>query len=147
MRNRAKGIIRGAFLLPLGVLVVRPGHLGAFEKTLRVASDAAHVYLQPDSSSTIIDTLERDHILSLLYSGKMKKTWYYVCFKSEKTGSTKSGYVLDSTVELLFDPLKTITIAEESENLRVSYAPRNFEEMHWGLSKKQVVELEGDRKS
>ncbi|OGD31401.1 MAG: hypothetical protein A2V45_02430 [Candidatus Aminicenantes bacterium RBG_19FT_COMBO_58_17] len=143
MRNRAKGIIRGAFLLSLGVLVVRPGHLGAFEKKLRVASDYAHVYLQPDSSSTIIDTLERDHILSLLYSGKMKKTWYYVCFKSEKTGSTKSGYVLDSTVELLFDPLKTITIAEESENLRISYAPRNFEEMHWGLSKKQVVELEG----
>jgi hypothetical protein len=73
----------------------------------------------------------------------MKKTWYYVCFKSEKNGSTKSGYVLESTVELLFDPLKSITIAEESEDLHVSYAPRNFEEMHWGLSKKEVVELEG----
>jgi len=143
MRNKAKGIIRRAFLLSLIVLIAWPGHLGAFEKKLRVASDYTHVYLQPDSSSTVIDTLERGHILSLLYSGKMKKTWYYVCFKSEKTGSTKSGYVLESAVELLFDPLKTITIAEEREDFRVNYAPRNFEEMHWGLSKKQVVELEG----
>jgi hypothetical protein len=143
MQNLAKGIVRGAFLLSLIVLTVQPGHLGAFEKKLRVASDYTHIYLQPDGSSTVIDTLERGHILSLLYSGKMKKTWYYVCFKSEKTGSTKSGYVLDSAVEPLFDPLKTITIAEESEDLRVNYAPRNFEEMHWGLSKKQVVELEG----
>jgi hypothetical protein len=143
MQNLAKGIVRGAFLLSLIVLTVQPGHLGAFEKKLRVASDYTHIYLQPDGSSTVIDTLERGHILSLLYSGKMKKTWYYVCFKSEKTGSTKSGYVLDSAVEPLFDRLKTITIAEESEDLRVNYAPRNFEEMHWGLSKKQVVELEG----
>jgi hypothetical protein len=143
MRKLANGLIRWAFLLSLIVLIIWPEHLGAFEKKVRVASDYAHVYLQPDSSSTIIDTLERGHILSLLYSGKMKKTWYYVCFKSEKTGSTKSGYVVETAVELLFDPLKTITIAEESEDLRVNYAPRNFEEMHWGLSKKQVVELEG----
>jgi hypothetical protein len=143
MQKQAKGIIGWAFLLSLIVLIAWPGPLGAFEKKLRVASDYAHVYLQPDGSSTVIDTLERGRVLSLLYSGKMKKTWYYVCFKSEKTGSTKSGYVLEAAVELLFDPIKTITIAEESENLRVNYAPRNFEEMRWGLSKKQVVEMEG----
>jgi hypothetical protein len=143
MRNQAKGIFRWAFLIGLIVLFLRPGNLGAFDKKLRVASDYAHVYLQPDSSASVIDTLERGHILSLLYSGKMKKSWYYVCFKSAKTGATKSGYVLESSVELLFDPLKTITIMEESQDLRVSYAPRNFEEMHWGLSKKEVVELEG----
>jgi len=143
MQNQAKGIIRWAFFLGLIVLVVQPGNLGAFDKKLRVASDYAHIYLQPDSSGPVIDTLERGHILSLLYSGKMKKAWYYVCFKSGKTGSTKSGYVLESTVELLFDPLRSITIMEESQDLHVSYAPRNFEEMQWGLSKKEVVELEG----
>lgn len=143
MRNRARGFFCGASLLFLIVLIVRPGHLGAFEKKLRVSSDYAHIYLQPDSSSFVIETLERNQILSLLYSGKMKKTWYYVCFKSEKSGSTKSGYVLDSTVELLFDPLKSITIMEERQDLEVSYAPRNFGEMEWGLSKKKLVELEG----
>jgi hypothetical protein len=143
MRNRAKGIIRGAFILSLILLLFRPGPLGAFEKKLRVASDYAHVYLEPDSSAAIVDTLERGHVLSLLYSGKSKKFWYYVCFKSQKSGSTKSGYILESAVDLLFDPLKTITIAEEREDLRVNYAPRNFEEMHWGLSKKEIVELEG----
>lgn len=143
MRNQTKGMIPWALLLWLIAVFVQPGNLGALEKKLRVASDYAHVYLQPDSSSTVIDTLERGHVLSLLYSGKMKKTWYYVCFKSGKTGSTKSGYVLESAVDLLFDPLKSITIMEEKEDLHVSYAPRNFEEMQWGLSKKQVVELEG----
>jgi len=143
MRNRAKGIRRWAFLLFLILLVVQPGNLGAFEKKLRVSSDYAHVYLQPDSSGTVVDTVERGQVLSLLYSGKMKRSWYYICFKSEKTGLTKSGYVLDSEVELLFDPLKSITIMEESDDLRVGYAPRTFEEMHWGWSKKQVVELEG----
>jgi hypothetical protein len=143
MRNQAKGIIRWGFVLSLMLVIFRPGPLGAFEKKLRVASDYAHVYLEPDSSALMIDTLVRGHVLSLLYSGKSKKSWYYVCFKSEKTGSTKSGYIQESTVELLFDPLKTITIAEEKEDFRVSYAPRNFEEMQWGLSKKQIVELEG----
>jgi hypothetical protein len=143
MQNQAKGIFRWAFLLGLIILFIQPGNLGGFDKKLRVASDYAHIYLQPDSSGPVIDTLERGHILSLLYSGKTKKIWYYVCFKSAKTGSTKSGYVLDSSVELLFDPLKTITIMEESQDLHISYAPRNFEEMQWGLSKKEVVELEG----
>jgi len=143
MQNQAKGIIRWAFFLGLIALVVQPGNLGAFDKKLRVASDYAHIYLQPDSSGLVIDTLERGHILSLLYSGKMKKAWYYVCFKSGKTGSTKSGYVLESTVDLLFDPLRSITIMEERQDLHVSYAPRNFEEMQWGLSKKEVVESEG----
>ena len=143
MRNRVKGFIRRAFILSLILLAFRPGPLGAFDKKLRVASDYAHVYLEPDSATPVIDTLVRGHVLSLLYSGKSKKSWYYVCFRSEKTGSTKSGYILESAVELLFDPLKTITIAEEKQDLRVSYAPRTFEEMEWGLSKKDLVELEG----
>jgi hypothetical protein len=143
MKNRAKGSGCWALFLLLIGLILLPGSLSGFDKKLRVASDYAHVYLQPDSSGTVIDTLERGRVLSLLYSGKMKKSWYYVCFKSEKTGSTKSGYVLDSDVELLFDPLRSITIMEESQDLRVSLAPRTFEEMHWGLSKKDVVEKEG----
>jgi hypothetical protein len=143
MQNRAKGLRGWVFLMGLVVLFIQPGNLGALDRKLRVASDYAHIYLQPDSSSSVVETLERGHVLSLLYSGKMKKNWYYVYFKSEKTGSTKSGYVLDSTVELLFDQVKSITIMEENENLHVQYAPRNFEEMQWGLSKKQVVESEG----
>jgi len=143
MPKRAKGTIRMMSLLWLIMAIVQPGNLIALEKKLRVSSDYTHVYLQPDSNGLVIDTLERGRILSLLYSGKLKKNWYYISFKSEKTGSTKSGYVLDSAVELLFDPLRSITIMEESERLHVSYAPRNFEEMRWGLTKKQIVEIEG----
>jgi hypothetical protein len=143
MKNQAKGMIQWALLLGWSVLFVQPGGLGAFEKKVRVAADYAHIYLKADSSGPIIDTLERGQVLSLLYSGKTKKTWYYVCFKSEKTGSTKSGYVLESVVEPLFDVLKSITIMEEKEDLHIRYAPRRFEEMKWGLSKKAIVEQEG----
>ena len=143
MTHPATAIARLAPLLFILSLMFQPGEMGSFEKKLRVSSDYARVYLQPDDGSTVIETLERGQILSLLYSGKMRKRYYYVCFKSEKTGLTKSGYVLDSAVELLFDPLRTVTIMEESESLKVNYAPRKFDEMTWGLSKKQILEMEG----
>ncbi len=114
-----------------------------YEKKVRVAADYAHVYLQPDTESAVIGTVEKGEILSLLYGGKMKRTWYHVCFKSEKTGATKSGYVLDSEVELLFDSLRSVTIQEGRNASRVEYPPRSFDEMHWGLTKKEVVEAEG----
>lgn len=117
--------------------------LFSFDKKLRVASDYVHVHLKPDDSSLVVGTLERGHLLSLLYSGKQKKIWYYVCFKSEKTGVTKSGYVLDSMVEPLFEALNSVVIKEENENLKASYTPRKFDEMKWGLSKKQILEMEG----
>jgi hypothetical protein len=124
-------------------LLLAPSGLRGYEKKLRVVTDYTHVYLQPDEGSPVVDTLERGAVLSLLYGGKMKKVWYYICFKSEKTGVTKSGYVIDSEVELLFDPVKTITIQEEQESLRVQYPPRKFDEMHWGSTKKQIVDSEG----
>ncbi len=143
MINPAKKIARLAPVLVVLSLIIQPANMGAFDKKLRVSADYARIYLRPDDSSTVVDTLDRGHVLSLLYSGKMKKVWYYVCFKSQKTGMTKSGYVLDSVVELLFDPLKTITILEEDQRLHVNYAPRKFDEMKWGLSKKQILEMEG----
>ena len=143
MTHPIKAIARLAPLLVIFSLVIQPGEMVSFDKKLRVSADYARVYLQADDASAVIETLEQGHILSLLYSGKVRKTWYYVCFKSERSGQTKSGYVLDSAVELLFDPLKTVTIMEESESLRVNYAPRKFDEMTWGLSKKQILEMEG----
>jgi hypothetical protein len=143
MRNQAQGLVRRALLFSLLALVFQPGYPAEVEKKIRVDAESTHVYLQPDSSSAVIETLEKGRVLSLLTSRKIRKSWYYVYFKSEKTGATKSGYVLDSAVELLFDPLRSVTIAEERRDLRVNYAPRNFEEMQWGLSKKQVVEAEG----
>jgi hypothetical protein len=143
MAKQAKGMAKFFFIVFLLSLFLEPAFLAAYEKKLRVVVDYAHIFLKADDLSSIIDTIERGAVLSLLYSGKMKKSWYYVCYKSEKTGVTKSGYVLDSAVEPLFDVLKTVTISEENEGYKVNYIPRKFEEMRWGVSKKQVLELEG----
>jgi len=143
MDKKAQGRAVGFLAALLAMLVFCLGSAGAFEKKIRVAWDYAHVFLQPDNNSPVIETIEQGTVLSLLYGGKTKKSWYYVCFKSEKTGTTKSGYVLDSAVELMFDPLRTITIMEEKEGLTVDYAPRKFDEMQWGVSKKYILEMEG----
>ncbi len=139
----AKGILGLLLAWALVAGLTAPPEIHGYEKKLRVVSDYAHVYLQPDEASPVVDTIDRGMVLSLMYGGKLKKTWYYICFKSAKSGNTKSGYVLDSEVELLFDSLLTITIQEEQRGLRVQYPPRNFDEMHWGLTKKEVVEAEG----
>jgi len=143
MNFQAKGQARVVIILLLLMAASNPSLLGAFEKKVRVAWDYTHVFLKPDESSSIVETVEQGTVLSLLYGGKVKKTWYYICFKSPKTGITKSGYVLDAAVELLFDPLNMITIREDDENLKVNYAPRKFDEMQWGQSKKQILEMEG----
>jgi hypothetical protein len=131
-------ILAGAFVGGLWA----PPELAGADKKLRVVSDSAQVYLQPDPSSPVVDTIDKGVILSLLYGGKLKRVWYYICFKSEKSGNIKSGYILDSEVELLYDPLLAVTI-QEREGQEAQYPPRNFDEMHWGLTKKQVVEAEG----
>jgi hypothetical protein len=142
MTQRRKGVVglilAGAFLGGLSA----PKEPAAAEKKLRVVADSAQVYLQPDPSSPVVDTIDRGVILSLLYGGKVKRVWYYISFKSDKSGNIKSGYILDSEVELLFDPLLAVTI-QEQEGQSVEYPPRNFDEMHWGLTKKQVVAAEG----
>lgn len=143
MQKKQKGRVTFLFVVFVLSLSVAPALLEGYEKKLRVVTDYTHVFMKPDDESSVIDTIERGMILSLLYSGKMKKVWYYVCYKSKKTGVTKSGYVLDSTVEPLFDALNTVTISEETEGTRVNYVPRKFEEMTWGQSKKQILESEG----
>jgi hypothetical protein len=143
MLEKAKGLAFGSLALAIAALFVCSAPLGAYEKKVKVAWDYAHVFLQPDEGSSVIGTIERGSVLSLLYAGKVRKSWYYVSFKSEKTGATKSGYVHDTAVELMFDPLRTITIMEERERLTVDYVPRKFDEMHWGVSKKHILEMEG----
>lgn len=141
MAKNARGIILLTVIFILVAFWSQPA--GSFDKKLRVVIDYAHVYLNPDEESPIIATIERGGVLSLLYSGKTKKSWYYVCFKSEKTGVTKSGYVADLAVEPLYDILKTITIKEEDERITQSLTPRKFDEMKWGATKKDVLESEG----
>jgi hypothetical protein len=143
MPKRAKGkswLSLSVFLISLFSVSL---FLGSYEKKVKVVADYCHVFLQPDDSSSVVDTIERGAILSLISSGKTKKVWYHVCYRSEKTGITKSGYVLDSAVEPLFDILKTLTIREEVQEYKVHYVPRKFDEMEWGVSKKQVLESEG----
>jgi len=116
MRKPDKGFIRRPSSSPSSCSPPA-GAARAFDRNSGSPPTTPMFNLEPDSAGTVIDTLVRGHVLSLLYSGKSKKSWYYVCFRSEKSGSTKSGYILESAVELLFDPPQEHYDREESQDL------------------------------
>ncbi len=90
MSKKAKGMAGSSAVLLLLGLFIPAGPLAGFEKKIRVVADYVQVHLQPAESSAVVEILERGSVLSLLYSGKSKKSWYYACFKSPRTGKTKS---------------------------------------------------------
>jgi hypothetical protein len=57
---------------------------------------------------------------------------------------TKSGYILDDLVERLFVVTKVVTIKGEDEGLEGKKFKNYFRDTRWGMSKRQVAELEGE---
>lgn len=141
------GISKGSLYVALLILFhfALPGEIHSFDKKIKVTADIADIHLDPDTASPVIETLEKGSILALLYGGKVKKIWYYVCFKSEKTKITKTGYIIDSLVEFLFQAQKVVAIKGEEQIQKQPEAPfdaRN--DLGWGISKDRILEREGE---
>ncbi len=92
----------------------------------------------------MVATLKKGTLVSLGSERKFRKNWNYVYFNSKKTGRIKSGYILDSFVEKLFEVTKKSTIQREGEEDRTRSAIKtHFRNTHWGMNKSQVVRIEG----
>jgi len=142
MNEKAKWVILISILL---IIFSHSESLFSFDKKLRVIAERADVYLNPDMNSPVIETLEKGDILILSSDRKFRKIFDYVYYTSKNTGSTKSGYILDSSVEKLFQSTKVITIKNEEKNKEKAAKPAvNFRNTNWGMSKEQVIELEGE---
>jgi len=63
-------------------------------KRVIVIAERADIYLQPNINSTIIETIEKGSILSLLSQIKIIGNWYYVIFPSEKKSPRQVLYKL-----------------------------------------------------
>ena len=83
------------------------------EKKLIVIVERANIYLDPNQSSPVVETVEKGTLLSLRSPRKVKKIWHYVFVISKETGMTKAGYILDSLVEMHFEVAKPTIIKRE----------------------------------
>jgi len=133
--NSVRVIGRNLILLTL-FLSFLTGPLLADKKLLRVSSETAHIYLNPDKNSHIVATVEKGTLLTLRHTRKFKRVWNQVIFTSEKSG-TKAGYVHDSDVERLFVVTNIATLYEEDKQ------EKQFREARWGMSREEVIRLEG----
>ena len=121
------------------------GPLLSSERKVRVIAEKANIYFRADKKSRIVETVTKGAILTLHQTGKVKKIWLYVSYASDESGMTKSGYILDALVERLFVVTKIVTIKGEDEGLDGKKKFENyFRDTRWGMSKKQVAELEGE---
>ncbi len=113
-------------------------------KKLIVIADKAQIYLEPDQKSRVIATLNKGDILTLSSDRKFRRIFNYVYFTSQNTGCTKSGYVIDSLVDKLFNVTKVITIqGNTTQNTKVIRSKIYLEDAQWGMSIDQLKRIEG----
>ena len=134
--SQSRRIIGRSVILLTLLLSFLSGPLLADKKMLRVSSETAHIYLNPDKNSPIVATVKKGTLLTLRYTRKFNRVWNHVIFTSEKSG-TKAGYVHDSDVERLFVVTNIATLHEEEKQ------EKQFREARWGMSKEEIIRLEG----
>jgi len=133
-----------AFLVSLGFVFTGLLSSNSFAKKLEVIVDRADVHLDPDEKSAVVETLERGAVLSLASAIKSRISWYYVYFPSGETGKTRSGYILDTLVQKLYDDLKVITISTGTEKaIEHNNVSRYFKEKRWGVGQEKFIDSEG----
>jgi len=88
---------------------------------LRVLFDKANLYLEPDTNSKILATVEKDAILFIVMT--WKDNWYYVSFKPEKSKFSIMGFVESSNVEKFYD------VKEKQDVAKVKIVPKEKEKI------------------
>ena len=143
LKSQMKKII-GLSILFLFVFGLHSDRLYSFSKKLKIIVDKASIHLDPDKRSTVVAMLDKGSLVSLGSERKFRTKWNYVYFTSEKSGRTKSGYILDTLVEKLFEVTKKSTIQREGDETgNQAGSKTNFRNTRWGMNKAQVVRIEG----
>lgn len=143
MKNKSRNVW-GLFLVLLIVFSLPLSFLFSLDKKVRVCVDKASVHLDPAKKSPVVATLGKGTLLTLGNERKFRVNWNYVYFNSEKTGRIRSGYILDDSIEKLYQKTKVLTIqgdgvkSENKEEIK-----NHFRGTRWGMSKEQVVRIEG----
>lgn len=116
---------------------------GVPSKKLEVTAATAHIHMQPDANSPVIETLYRGEVLTLASARKFKKVWNYVYFTSNGSGSLKSGYVHDSSVTKLYNQTRAITLHNENEAPKEDKPEASVGNIQWGMQSHELVNVLG----
>jgi hypothetical protein len=143
VRKKTQRIFIPCFLF-LFMFCLNSGKLHSSIRKLVIVADEASIHLDPDQKSTVVATLKRGTLVSLGSERKFRTNWNYVYFTSEKTGNTKSGYILDSLVKKLYEVTKKSMIQREGDEEEAEVnTETNFRSARWGMSKQQILRMEG----
>ncbi len=141
--NRRHGRIWG-FVCLIFCLISFSSLIFSAGKKLIVVANKAQIYLEPDQKSRVIETLNKGDILTLSSERKFRRIFNYVYFTSQNTGCTKSGYILESLVDKLFNVTKVITIQGDStKNTKIIRSKVFLDATEWGMSSNQLKRIEG----
>jgi hypothetical protein len=70
-------------------------------KQVRVTAEKATVYAEPSRNSSRIDVVEKGAVLNLFQQDKIRDVWYYVSYISANYGGRISGFIHESSVEVM----------------------------------------------
>lgn len=141
MGKKAEGLNLIVFLVFILILFL-PQWGETYGKKLEVTTEKARVYLKPNENSTVLEKLEKGKRVTLGCSTKIKKCWFYVYFSSESSEITRSGYMLDTSVKKLYQVTQVMTLKGE-EPQQGKKQDSQFRQTYWGMSQKEVIEMEG----
>ncbi|MHB8094330.1 MAG: hypothetical protein ACYDH0_05245 [Candidatus Aminicenantales bacterium] len=115
-------------------------------KKLEVVTDKAELRLDPDERSPIVVTLSKGAVVTLASAMRFRTNWFYVYFISPDSGKTRSGYVLDASVQKLYSDLKIVDLTAsagdalpEDLDLGEDYRPLT----EWSADRSRVIASEG----
>jgi len=98
-RHEKRRIMKKSISLFLFAFILFLSPLLSQQNKLKVIDEKASIYVQPDKDSSVVETVEKDTILTLLSKKKIREFWYYVSFRSEDQFITVSGFIHASAVE------------------------------------------------
>ncbi len=78
------------------------------EKRAVVIAEQANIYVEPDRSSYLIETVTKGTLLTLFQSEKIRDEWYYITFHSKKKSARISGFVQEILIDFLGEDKETL---------------------------------------
>ena len=86
----------------------------------RVIVEKAHIYLESNPYSFVIDTVGRGTIVTLFQTGKKNKKWLYISYYSKKRMAQVTGFIDINLVEMINEEPKKPEPSEEIEEKSVT---------------------------
>jgi len=119
MKKRCVLIVLFVLLSPLLITAQDQEEIPQAQKA-RVIVEKAHIYLESNPYSFVIDTVGRGTIVTLFQTGKKNKKWLYISYYSKKRMAQVTGFIDINLVEMVNEEPKKPEPSEKTEEQSVT---------------------------